>query len=272
MEKSELYLCGIVTYDGTNYHGFQYQPYVSTIQGELEKALDSFVTRQSRINGSGRTDSGVHAKGQVISVRVIWRHGIGAFQRAWNSHLPPDICVDKLQEVSDDFHPRFSALSRTYCYRIILGQQPNLFCSPLTDRFALYVPQEIDIDLMSEAAQHLLGTHDFATFGQPPQGSNTVREILRAEFYSVQDDISFLNNYPGSLSVFIITANAFLYKMVRNITGTLLEVGKGNRSPDDVKIALEAKNRQLSGKPVPPTGLIFEQVSYADHWGLSFLD
>jgi len=267
--ESEIYLYGVVAYDGTNYHGFQYQINLPTIQGELEKALGSFAASSSRVIGSGRTDSGVHAKGQAIAVRAIWRHSIAAFQKAWNSHLPSDIRIYNLQKVDDDFHPRYSALKRTYCYRVITSPSEQLSTWPLTDRFALYAQESLDLDRMNEAARTLLGRHDFATFGQPPQGNNTVREVFRAEWHTEHETLVLFGSQVKCLMVFTITANAFLYKMVRNITGTLLDVGRGVRTPDEISQALKAKDRSMSSKPVAPTGLIYEKVSYSSHWGLS---
>jgi tRNA pseudouridine38-40 synthase len=256
-----------VAYDGSAYHGFQYQANAASIQCELEAALDKVAERVGRVAGAGRTDAGVHASGQVVAVQVAWQHDLPALQRAWNVHLPEAITVRRLQEAPDGFHPRHSAISRTYRYTVRQGsgedvtQAPRR--SPLTDRFALYEVRPLDAAAMQQAAQVLVGSHDFATFGQPPQGDSTVRIVETAEWQVVREDLSALGDYPGQKLVFTVTANAFLRHMVRSFVATLLAVGRGEWSVGDVASALAARSRSRSAPPAPPQGLVLEKVTYS---------
>jgi tRNA pseudouridine38-40 synthase len=260
------YVSALVAYDGSDYHGFQHQANAASIQCELEAALDKVAKREGRLAGAGRTDAGVHASGQVIAVHVEWRHDLAALQRAWNVHLPGAITVRRLREVPAEFHPRYSALSRTYRYTVRTSssedgaQAPRR--SPLTDRFALFVVRPLDVAAMQQAAQVLTGSHDFATFGQPPVGESTERMVYAAGWQSVQDDLPRLGDYPGQRLVFTVRANAFLRQMVRSFVGTLLAVGRGEWSVDDVAAALDARNRSRSAPPAPPQGLVLEKVTY----------
>jgi tRNA pseudouridine38-40 synthase len=273
MSLPMLQLCGLVAYDGTDYHGFQLQSNVPTIQGALEAGLAKILPHPVRVVGAGRTDSGVHARGQVIAFQAPWRHPIEALQRAWNSQLPPSIAVRKLQPAPDGFHPRFQALDRNYRYRVVVANEPGRATpthSPLTDRFALYSNCLLDLAAMNEAAQLLVGEHDFATFGQAPGGEQTVRIVHEARWQVVECGLPSLSSYPGQRIVFTIRANAFLYRMVRNLVGTMLEVGLGRRSPGDVGEALRACDRLRSAPPVSPQGLVLETVRYPAELGLQF--
>lgn len=263
------YVSAQVAYDGSAYHGFQYQTNAATIQCELEAALDRVAKREGRVAGAGRTDAGVHASGQVIAVYVHWQHSLPALQRAWNVHLPDAITVRKVQAVPEGFHPRHSAVSRTYRYTIWQGpgvtgksveQAPRR--SPLTDRFALYEVRSLNLAAMQEAALGLVGSHDFATFGQPPNGESTVRAVHTAEWQVVEENLLRLGDYPSRRLVFTITANAFLRQMVRSIVGSLLAVGRGEWAVSDFESALEACNRCRSAPPAPPQGLVLEKVTY----------
>lgn len=270
MTEHSLNVCGLVSYDGTDYNGFQIQTGVPTIQGELEKALVRFCKPVGRIAGAGRTDTGVHASGQVVAVQLEWRHSLKQLQGAWNAHLPPNITVRALQVAPEGFHPRFSALQRTYRYTIIEGDRATLGRSPLTDRFALYVPHPLSVEAMQAAATLMVGEHDFATFGQPTQGENTVRQVFAAEWQVVIEslpslDFVGLENMPKRRLVLTITANGFLRNMVRCLVGTFLAVGRGDWSPYAMADALAARNRSRTAPPASPKGLILEQVIYPDH-------
>lgn len=260
------YVSALVAYDGSDYHGFQYQSNAPSIQCELEAALDKVAKREGRIAGAGRTDAGVHASGQVIAVHVEWRHDLAALQRAWNVHLPDAITVRRLAAAPAEFHPRHSALSRTYRYTVRQGsgdeerQAPRR--SPLTDRFALYEVRPLDVATMQQAAQVLVGSQDFATFGQPPQGENTERIVYAADWQVVREDLPALGDYPGDRLVFTVTANAFLRQMVRSFVATLLAVGRGEWSVEEVAAALAARSRSRSAPPAPPQGLVLEKVTY----------
>jgi len=267
-----IYVCGLVAYDGTDYHGFQLQLGVPTIQGMLETALTAFLNVSVRVAGAGRTDTGVHASGQVIAVQVPWRHSVTELQRAWNAHLPPSIAVRQLQLAPEEFHPRFSAVARTYRYTIFqidrVGNHSVPRHSPLTDRFAFYETRALNLDALRQASVHLVGQHDFATFGQTAQGGNTVRSLYQAEWQLVETSLPVLNEYPGKRFVFTVSANGFLRQMVRNLVGTLLEVGLGNWASEDVRLALIAKKRSHCASPVPAQGLVLESVEYPKHLGL----
>lgn len=254
-------VAALVAYDGTDFMGFQVQPGVPTIQGALEHALGTFTTLHGRVAGAGRTDTGVHARGQVISATVRWRHDLAALQRAWNAHLPDAISIDAVQPAPEGFHPRFSARSRTYRYTAVtwegVGQPP--LRAPLEQRFAHFEPRRLNLEAMSEAASSLVGRQDFATFGQPPQGENSVRSITRAEW----------QHEAGSRVVFVITADAFLKHMVRRLVGSLLEVGRGRWSVAGFAAALHACDTSRSAPPAVPNGLVLESVEYAPDWGLT---
>ncbi len=268
---SSLYVAARVAFDGTDYCGYQYQNGVPTIQGELEQALRAFSSFDGRVIGSGRTDTGVHAVGQVIAAEVPWSHGPAVLQQAWNAHLPDAIQVRNVVEAPGGFHPRFSATARTYRYTVdcystqeasVTLPLPLPRHSPLTERFALFEPRFLDLMAMDSAASLLLGEHDFATFGQPPQGENTVRQVYEAGWQAVESNLRPLADLPGRRFVFTICASAFLRRMVRNLVGTLLEVGRGRRRSEDVQAALMARDRRRSAPPAPPAGLTLERVDY----------
>ena len=258
-------VCGVVSYDGTDFHGFQVQAGVPTIQGALEDALARTCPLRSRVAGAGRTDTGVHARGQVVAVEVEWRHSLDALQKAWNVRLPRSVVVRNVVDAPDGFHPRFSAQQRTYRYTVLEGDRSTLGRSPLTDRFALYVPQPLLLEAKQAAAAMLVGEHDFATFGQPTQGESTVRRIVEAEWQVVTDSLTRFHQWPERRLVFTVTANGFLRTMVRSLVGTLLAVGRGEWSLERMADALAAADRSLSAPPAAPNGLVLEQVVYPDH-------
>jgi tRNA pseudouridine38-40 synthase len=264
-----LHICGLVAYDGTDYKGFQYQVGVPTVQGTLEQALASFATVRSRVAGAGRTDSGVHASGQVVSVWVEWRHSLVDLQQAWNAHLPRSIAVHRCKAAPAEFHPRFDALWRTYRYSIVnYGVQPHEASprsSPLTDRYALFEIPPLDLAAMQAAAMLFVGEHDFATFGTPTQGLSTVRRVVTAQWEAVIESLAPLSNYPGRRLVFTITANGFLRQMVRTMVGMLLEVGRGRQAVEGVATALAARSRRAAVAAAPPHGLVLERVIYPEH-------
>jgi tRNA pseudouridine38-40 synthase len=237
----------VIEYDGTDYLGFQLQAEGRTIQGEVERVLTEVTRRETRVVGAGRTDAGVHAVGQVISFVPQWKHSLPELQRAVNALLPEDIAVHQMVWVADDFHPRFSAVSREYRYTIL--NQP--FRSPLARRFAYHYLKPLDVEAMTKVAKCLVGSHDFASFGRPPQGENAVRQVYRAE--CIRQD-RFIH--------FDIVANAFLYRMVRTIAGTLLLVGMGKLSPKGFEEILQARDRRRAGPVAPAHGLCLMRVNY----------
>lgn len=238
-------LLAILEYDGTDFEGFQIQKHGRTVQGELERALRRITGEKIRVIGGGRTDAGVHAAGQGAHFDTAWQRSLAELQRALNAVLPGDIAVRSLVEVGKDFSARYSAKSRAYRYTIL----NQAIRSPLACRYALLVPEPLDADAMDAAARCLLGKHDFGAFGSPPRGENTVREMYRAEV-----------KREGTWVRIDLEANAFLYRMVRRIVGTLLGVGKGVLSVAEFREVL-AKQRR-AGQAVPPQGLCLVAVRY----------
>ncbi len=237
----------VIEYDGTDYLGFQLQAEGRTVQGEVERALAKITRRETRIISAGRTDAGVHAIGQVISFVPQWKHSLPELHRAMNALLPEDVAVHQMAWVADDFHPRFDAVSREYRYTV-LNQSLR---SPLARRFAYHYLKPLDVEVMDRAARCLVGSHDFASFGRPPQGEKTVRQVYRAEC-TRQDQFIY----------FDIVANAFLYRMARNIVGTLLLVGIGELSAKGFEEILRARDRRRASPPVPAHGLCLIRVNY----------
>lgn len=238
-------LLAVVEYDGTDFEGFQIQARKRTVQGELERALRQITGERIRVIGAGRTDTGVHATGQGAHFDTTWNRPPEILQRALNAVLPTDIAIRALIQVPNDFSARYSAQSRTYRYTIL----NQAIRSPLAARYALVVPEPLDVAAMDAAAQCLVGKHDFSAFGVPPRGDNTVRQVHRAQV--TREDTRVLIE---------IEANAFLYRMVRRIVGTLLLVGKGVLSAADFREVLEKKRR--AGQAVPPQGLCLIAVKY----------
>lgn len=237
----------IVEYDGTGYSGFQRQLTEPTIQGEIEKALKSIGQLTIPIIGAGRTDSGVHATGQVIAFDLSWHHGNSRLLKAINANLPVDIVVKDINVANADFHPRFDAISRKYTY-YIYNQTVR---SPVRRRRSWHVARPLDLDLLNEVATTLVGEHNFATFGQAPQGNNTRRKVMHASWQSEKQ-----------LLIFRIEANAFLYRMVRSLVGSMKVVGEGTWTVADFHNAFLAGDRGKAAKTAPARGLFLTSVSY----------
>lgn len=238
----------LIAYDGTEYHGFQRQiESQPTIQSTIESVLNQLAPQPVTLLGSGRTDSGVHAVGQVITFSLDWQHGCEVLKKALNANLPESIAILQLKQVPSTFHPRFDAQRRAYEYYIYNGQTRH----PLKRRFSWYVSKKLDVAKMNQAAQQLLGVHNFATFGQPPQGNNFVRELFVAEWTHAEDDLTFR-----------IEANAFLYRMVRSIVGSLKLVGEGAWTIEEFVEAFKAENRHECGMVAPPQGLHLVSITY----------
>ena len=237
----------VVEYDGTRYVGFQQQPHLLTIQGEMERALSAVTQEEGKIVGAGRTDAGVHASGQVIHFLTAWRRSPEELHRAFNAVLSPDIAIKEISEATPDFHARFSAVTRVYRYTIL--NQPVR--SPLEARYAYHHEHDLDAAAMGQALECLVGTHDFASFGQPTQGESTVRDVVSANC-----------SRAGSHIHVDLTANAFLRHMVRAIVGTLLLVGRGVLRAEDMRAILAAKDRSRAGPPAPAHGLCLAGVNY----------
>ncbi len=239
-----------VQYDGAAYYGFQRQRQgTPSVQAELESALAHLAGRPIRVIGAGRTDTGVHALGQVIGFTIEWpqQHGRAALLRALNANLPPDIAVVELAEAPPGFHPRFDARRRTYAYHVCITPTRR----PLIRQRAWQMAEALDVARMNAAAALLVGEHDFATFGRPTIGDSTVRAVYTAEW-----------RQEGDLLVFQICANAFLQRMVRSIVGALVAVGRGKLTVADFAAALSARDRSQSAGAAPPHGLYLISVEY----------
>ncbi len=261
----EHYLRAVVAYDGTDFRGFQIQNQglrarthsdaLRTVQGVLEEALERITRERVRLVGAGRTDAGVHALGQVVAFTTHWRHSWSDLHRAWNAVLSDDVAVLSLCRAQREFHPRFDAASRVYRYTIWNHPVRN----PLLRRTVLWEPRQLDVSSMAVALELLIGEHDFATFGTSPGGrqGSTVRRILAANAYRCQ------SARCAQCAVYIdIEANAFLYRMVRSIVGTVLEVGRGALSVVQFASAFAAKDRSQAGPTAPPHGLCLMDVNY----------
>ena len=243
------YQC-ILAYDGSAYHGYQRQSNNPTIQGEVERALAIINGGELvRVLAAGRTDTGVHASGQVIAFDLDWRHGDVSLRNAVNAHLPQAIVLRGVVETDPGFHPRYDAQSRTYEYRLYTAPVRD----PLRDREAWHLRTHLDDEAISQAAAKLLGTKDFSTFGSPPQGDNPVRTVLQSAWVSEGDEHRYT-----------IRANAFLFRMVRRITGTLVKVGKGQMDADGFEALIESADPAQSAPPAPPQGLTLVAVSYEE--------
>ncbi|MGH2538501.1 MAG: tRNA pseudouridine(38-40) synthase TruA [Candidatus Promineifilaceae bacterium] len=237
----------VIEYDGAAYCGFQRQRNQPSIQAEFEQVLGKLSGQPVGVLGAGRTDSGVHAWGQVIAFDLGWQHGPEKLQRALNASLPADIAVRRLEAEVEEFHPRFQAERRTYVYTIY----NHPVRSPLRERWSWHVPRPLAVDAMQAAADLLIGVRDFATFGQPTEGESTTRQVYRAQWDRRGDELTFL-----------IEANAFLYRMVRSLVGSLKAVGEGAWTAADFAAALAARDRGRAGQTAPPQGLALLEVRY----------
>ncbi|MFC4601499.1 tRNA pseudouridine(38-40) synthase TruA [Cohnella hongkongensis] len=265
----------IVSYDGTEYHGFQSQPGGNTVQDKLEEAIFKLSGERVRILGSGRTDAGVHARCQVANFTTSSGIPIERWAIALNTRLPDDIVVQSAYAVPDDFHARHHALSKTYRYTINCNRVPDLF----RKRYEFHHPTPLDVEAMRAGLALLVGEHDFSAFTSPLSTKPShVRTILGARLevddrfeaeslyanpiYNRQWDEK---QYPGKQRGIIhlyVTGTGFLYNMVRIIAGTLIQVGEGKRTPEDVAAILASRDRALAGPTAVPQGLILWEVVY----------
>lgn len=242
-----------LAYDGTAYQGFQRQAEgVPTIQSVVEQVVARVTQQQVTVIGAGRTDAGVHATGQVIAFEVQWTHGDEALLQAINALLPDDIALQDIRQ-HEGFHPRFDALSRLYVYRVVEAEQRQ----PLWMRTAWQVRPPLNLSAMQQAASMLVGTHDFAAFGNPPQGENTVRDLFRSVWTAQPQPY-------GRLLVYEIEATAFLHHMVRRIVGVLVDVGRGRLNMDEFAQIFRSADLSLIKTTAPPQGLFLEKVRYPD--------
>lgn len=244
----------ILAYDGTEFRGFQRQTKARTVQGVVENALRELNWQGKSLLAAGRTDTGVHASGQVIAFDLDWSHSSEDLCHALNTLLPGDVAAREARPVRVDFHPRYEAVSRCYHYR--------LFCDairdPLRERFDWRVWPPVDAGAMREASSLLLGQHDFVAFGTPPRPEgSTIRTVNKAEWVK-----------EGSILVFEVVADAFLYHMVRRMVALLVRIGRADLRPEDIldflpqPIAGERREPPLVMGLAPAQGLILREVRY----------
>ncbi len=237
-----------LAYDGTRYSGFQRQLNANSVQAEVERALTVIYGRQVRISGAGRTDSGVHARGQVISFEADGRVPAESLPHAFKGLLPRDIVAWKGEKAPDDFHARFSPSRKEYCYSVDNAPLPDVF----TRRYAYHFPASLDLEAMQAAAAELVGIHDFSAFRAASSDTRgSVRKLEAAVIHA-----------SGRHLKMTFRADGFLYKMVRTMAGTLLQVGVGRFQPAMMKKILTSRCRDEAGPTAPPHGLCLEKVLY----------
>lgn len=237
-----------VAYDGTHYCGWQRQLNGPTIEGELVKACEQIFKNPFNIIGSSRTDAGVHALGQVVSLEVESDILLSKLVPAINHYLPRDIVVQDSQEVGLDFHPRYMAKEKTYSYKIYNARVPL----PQLSRYTYFYYKTLDIELMKHATKHFIGEHDFIAFSTLGSSvKTTIRTIYRCEVIENEGIIEI-----------IVNGNGFLYNMVRIIAGTLIQVGLGRIMPEEIPKIIASKDRSKAGKTAPANGLTLVEIKY----------
>lgn len=240
----------VIAYDGSAFFGYQIQSKFRTVQGTLEATLTELFGTLTTVFGAGRTDTGVHATGQVIAFDATWKHDMHSLQRMINHSLPEDISVLSIEEQAG-FHPRFGALSRMYRYDVAVSPVRN----PLFGRYSWQISDSLDVSLLNEAANVLLGKHDFATFGKPPKGTNTTREVFHSSW--VLREAQF-----GQVYSYTVEATAFLQHMVRRMVWMLVDVGRGRSTVAEFEKAFRLANLKYAEKLAPPEGLVLVKVRY----------
>ena len=239
----------VLQYEGTRYQGWQRQVSSdNTIQGKLEQLLSRVLSEEIEVSGSGRTDAGVHAKGQVANFHTKSNMSLEELQETINRYLPEDIAVVELAEASSRFHSRLNACGKRYCYRIVHSKVPDVFLR----RFSFQVREALDLEAMRQGASYLCGEHDFKAFTSAKKGKkSTVRRIDSIEIAEKQ-----------GLLTMTFEGNGFLHHMVRILVGTLLEIGQGKRMPESVKALLIEGDRAQAGFLAPAKGLTLEKVFF----------
>ena len=239
-----------MAYDGTNYHGWQIQDNGITIESELNRCLSDLFHEDIQVIGASRTDSGVHALGNIAVFDTTARMPAEKVSYALNQRLPEDIRIQRSEEVAPDWHPRYVTSRKTYEYRIYRGEFPM----PVKRLYALFSYRHFDVVKMKQAAKYLVGEHDFKSFCQVgAQVESTVRTLHSVE---VEEQ--------GSDLVIRVCGNGFLYNMVRIIAGTLMDVGQGRKAPEDMTAILEAKDRSAAGPTAPAHGLMLMKYEFPE--------
>jgi len=237
-----------ISYDGTDYAGWQIQKNGWTVQAEIEKAIKKVFGKGHRVHGAGRTDAGVHAKAQVAHFKMPLAVPVGSIARAINSALPESVAVIRAEEVPPDFHSRFDARSKHYRYYILNSHHRN----PFSQKYSWRVLYRLDVPLMKKEAALLDGRHDFKSFQAADKKEiSSVRKIFRIDLRK-----------KGSSLVIDIEGDGFLYNMVRNITGTLVDIGRGYLPPGSMRKILNSRNRTAAGPTAPAKGLFLMSVKY----------
>lgn len=243
----------IITYDGTRYSGWQIQPNAESIQALIEEAIKTILRKEARVIGSGRTDAGVHALGQVAHFHHEQYIDLYKFIHSLNGLLPTDIRIKEVAPAPLQFHAQYSVISKMYHYFLCLGKVQN----PMTRLYSYHYSHKLDCKLLVEAAQHFIGTHDFTSFANEAHAGSASRDAVRT-----LTRLDIIEEEEGMRLVF--EADGFLYKMVRNIVGTLLEVAAGKRGIEEIPAILLAKDRKLAGQAAPPHGLFLHHVNYPE--------
>ena len=238
----------LVQYDGTEFAGYQKQPHAVTVQGQLESALAAVLQEDAKTTGASRTDAGVHALGQVVSLKTEHTIPASRLMNALNNALPVSVRIAEAEDADLEFHPRYDATGKWYSYRI--ADSPRV--SPFVARYVWHVGARLDAERMARAAGHLAGRHDFSAFEVAGGSATTkVRHLDRAECVRRGDTVEIRTHADG-----------YLYMMVRSIVGTLVEVGKGRLEPDAIPRILDSRERSAAGPTAPPQGLFLERVEY----------
>lgn len=238
----------ILAYDGTSFQGFQRQGSNRTVQGELEAVLRKIGWQGRVILSAGRTDTGVHASGQVVAFDLNWVHGLPDLQNALNAKLPEDISIRHIRETNEDFHPRFDAAARLYRYSLFYDENRD----PLRERYSWRIWPQLNEEAIIKAAALLHGSHDFKSFGRAMKpGESTVRMVWNSEW----------TRMAANERQYEIKANAFLYHMVRRIVFLLVKCGQGNMDATEIEEALET-GKKLKPGLAPPNGLVLSEIFY----------
>lgn len=253
------YIKLIIEYDGTNYQGWQTQRSGLTVQDILCKTISGITGEQIKLNGASRTDAGVHALGQVAVFSTGSMLPADTLKRALNARLPKDMRILGAEELDSELHPRYRAVKKSYFYLIEETQKQSVFLH----RYAWRIPVSLDLDRMSEASALLHGEHDFSAFRGAGCGAKTTVRTIHSITLARYDYMDFMTaKIQGNFIKIRLEANAFLRHMVRNIAGTLIEVGKGRSSPETVMNVLMSCDRKLAGPTAPARGLFLEKIYF----------
>jgi tRNA pseudouridine38-40 synthase len=249
----------LIQYDGTDYSGWQVQPKGVTIQGLLEEYLNKITGEEVTVIAAGRTDAGVHALGQCACFKTTSLLTPEGLRDALNAHLPPDIRITLAEEADDSFNARFSATGKSYVYIISTSR----IISPFLRRYLWRLPYSLNLDAMRYAAMQLTGTHDFSAFRGSGCGAKTAVRTISSASLEKKEAIEFMTlRMEGDFIIFRFEGDAFLRHMVRNMVGTLVDVGREKIEPADIVRILEAGDRKCAGPTAPPQGLFLERINY----------